>query len=609
MASSRALLALTVLLVAVAWRVFFSKYKYFQNGSVFVTKFNSSYDFIVVGGGAAGSVLAARLSENKDITILLLEAGGSDWGNPKIDTPGMAPVTLKTDVDWDYTAEPQDGLLQGLRDERPTWPRGKVLGGSSSINAMIVVRGFKSDYDRWAQYTGDRTWDYAHLLHYFKKMEDMRVPELRDSEFHGKDGPLKVEHCSDTSPLSHKFVEAGKSMGYADSIDYNTGATKGGVFYIQHNRANGERLSASKAYLYPAMDRPNLHIAINSHVQKIVIEDKRAVGVELIKDGQKHLVRSRREVVLSAGAIGSAHILLLSGVGPREQLQNLHIPVKADLPVGHNLQDHIFIDLIASIEQPLSWTSADISSWWSILKYQFFGTGILALPYACETVAFKCIRKEAKEQEWPDLQLHIASLVIEAGKANVFNRKAETDAELSYRDAAGYGFTCLPSLLRPESRGNISLVTSDPFDYPRIHANYLDSEMDVEMLIDGVEECKRLINSQPMKAIGSKLMDAVPIKACKHHKFDSREYWACVIRRTPLTIYHPVGTCKMGPQGDPSAVLDSKLRVQGISGLRVADASVMPWVTSGNTHIPTIAIAEKAADLLLERNPLPPNKS
>ncbi|RUS81274.1 hypothetical protein EGW08_010948 [Elysia chlorotica] len=221
--STVAFLTVFVVLLALVWRFNFS---FFNSGPVFVTKFNATYDYIIVGGGTAGCVLAARLSENDDVTVLLLEAGGSDWENPNIDIPGLAPTNMKTEVDWNFVSERQKGLFKGLADERSTWPRGRVLGGSSSINAMAAVRGSRHDYDRWARYTGDRTWDYAHVLNYFKKMEDMRIPELRESKFHGKDGPVRIEHQS-SSPLSHKMVEAGRSLGYPVSDDYNSGFIKG----------------------------------------------------------------------------------------------------------------------------------------------------------------------------------------------------------------------------------------------------------------------------------------------------------------------------------------------------------------------------------------------
>ncbi|KAK3795068.1 hypothetical protein RRG08_034101, partial [Elysia crispata] len=484
------------------------------------------------GGGTAGCVLAARITENNDVTVLLLEAGGSDWENPNIDIPGMAPSNMKTEIDWNFLSKRQErSVFKGLANERPTWPRGKVLGGSSSINAMAAVRGSRHDYDRWARYTGDTTWDYAHVLNYFKKMEDMRIPELRDSKFHGKDGPVRIEHQS-SSPLSHKLIEAGRSLGYPVSNDYNSGFMKEGVFRLHSNRADGKRLSASRAYLYPAMGRPNLHVAVHAHVQKVVFKDKRAVGVEVIKDGRKIVVSAGKEVILSGGTVGSPHVLLLSGVGPQTQLENLHRLSKirmARYPATH-IQNSVYAH-----RRPV-------------------------------------------------------------GASNMAEEMVE---ELSYRDVWDYGFTCMSSMTRPESRGNITLVSSDPFEHPRINPNYLDNPYDMDILIKGVHECKRLMTSKTMQEIGAKFLDTVPLKACKQYKFDSREYWTCAIQQRPLTIYHPVGTCKMGPQGDPTAVVDSNLRVQGLSGLRVVDASIMPWIPSANTHIPTIMVAEKGADLIL----------
>lgn len=601
--SSITYLTLTVMLGAVALHFYFSKTS--ERGLPLITKFNSTYDFIIVGGGTAGCVLAGRLSEDNDVTVLLVEAGGSDWGNPNIDIPGLAPSNMKTEIDWNYFSERQDGLFKGLAGERSTWPRGKVLGGSSSINALAVVRGANLDYDRWANYTGDITWDYAHVLNYFKKMEDMRIPELRESKFHGKDGPVTIEHQS-SSPLSHKLVEAGQSLGYSPSNDYNDGFIEEGVFRLHSNRANGKRMSTSRAYLHPAMDRSNLHVAVNAHVQKVVIKDKKAVGVEVIKDGRKHVIGATREVILSSGTVGSPQILLLSGIGPQKQLDDLKIPVVANLSVGENLHDHVFFDLAASIDEPLSWTVSAYTSWWSKLQYHLFGTGILTVPFGFENTAFMCSNSETCEKHWPDIQLHIQNMVYHSSASRGLNMGEDMIHELSYRDGWPYGFTCMSSVPRPESRGSITLISADPFDYPKISANYLKDKYDMDILIKGVEGCKSIMSSKPMQAIGTKFLDTVPLKACSHYEFDTRQYWGCAIKQRPLTIYHPVGTCKMGPQEDPTAVVDSKLRVHGISGLRVVDASIMPWITSGNTHIPTIMIAEKAAELILEKQTPPP---
>ncbi|GFO28419.1 glucose dehydrogenase [Plakobranchus ocellatus] len=576
---------------------------FFQREPRVATTINATYDFIVVGGGAAGSTLAARLSENQDATVLLLEAGPSDWGNPKFEIPALGMLAYDTDLDWAYTTERQDGLFKGMEDERSRWPRGKVLGGSGSINAMMVARGSRHDYDRWADYTGDQTWNYRHVLSYFKKMEDMQVEGLRDSAYHGKDGPLTINWMN-SGPLSEKLIEAGHDLGFSNN-DYN-GKSMEGYFHVQNNVANQKRLSSSKAYLHPAMERPNLDVAVNSHVQKVVIVNKRAVGVEVIRNGRKLTVSARKEVILSAGAIGSPHILMLSGVGPRKHLEDLHIPVAADLPVGENLQDHVMVDIAVMINESYSYRMDDFTSPWALMQYYLFGSGALHVPNALEVGSFHKVTPESKEKDWPDLQLNFMNLASNTDVLRQARVKKELIEEMKHRDEYEFGFSCLPHLLRPESRGRITLASRDPFDYPLIKANYLDSQYDIDILFKGVEVCKKLIKTKTMQSIGAKIADTKPFSSCKHHEFDSRDYWECLWRHVVLTAYHPVGTCKMGPEGDPTAVVDSQFRVQGISGLRVADASIMPWVISGNTHIPTIMIAEKAADTIPGKQPLPP---
>ncbi|GFO28420.1 glucose dehydrogenase [acceptor] [Plakobranchus ocellatus] len=313
-------LSVFAVLTALAVNLFYPNL--FRREPPVATTINATYDFIVVGGGSAGSALAARLSENQDATVLLLEAGPSDWGNPMFEIPALGLHAYDTDLDWAYATEKQDGLFKGLKNERSGWPRGKVLGGSGSINAMMVVRGNRHDYDRWADYTGDQTWNYRHVLSYFKKMEDLQIKELRDSAYRGKDGPLTINWMN-SGPLAQKLLEAGQDLGFSND-DYN-GKSMEGYFHIQNNVANQKRLSSSKAYLHPAMERPNLDVAVNSHVQKVVIVNKRAVGVEVIRNGRKLTVNARKEVILSAGAIGSPHILMLSGVGPKKHLEDMHV--------------------------------------------------------------------------------------------------------------------------------------------------------------------------------------------------------------------------------------------------------------------------------------------
>ncbi|QFT33376.1 choline dehydrogenase [Roseibium porphyridii] len=526
-------------------------------------------DYIVVGGGSAGCVLANRLSEDPSNRVILLEAGPRDW-NPWIHVPvGYFKTMHNPSVDWCYRTEPDAGINQRTID----WPRGKVLGGSSSLNGLLYVRGQKEDYDRWRQ-MGNEGWGWDDVLPLFKRSENQ---ERGADDYHGVGGELSVSNMRLQRPICDAWVAAAQEAGYPFNPDYN-GPTQEGVGYFQLTTRNGRRCSSAAAFLKPARKRPNLQIITKALVRRIEIEDGRATGVTYLNGtGKEHTVHCSREVVLSSGAIGSPQILMLSGVGDAEHLKDNGIEVQNHLPaVGKNLQDHLQARLVFKCNEPT--LNDEVRSLFNqariFAKYALFRAGPMTMA-ASLAVGFM---RTGSHVETPDIQFHVQPWSADSPGEGVHPFSA---------------FTMSVCQLRPESRGEIKLSGNDPRTYPKIHPNYLSTELDCRTIVEGVKVARKIARHSPLK---SKISEEFrPSNDLDLEDYEGTLDWA---RSNSSSIYHPTGTCKMG-QG-PGSVVDSRLRVHGIRGLRVADCSIMPEIVSGNTNAPAIMIGEKASNMILE---------
>jgi choline dehydrogenase len=527
---------------------------------------DQSHNYIVVGAGSAGCVLANRLSANPDNRVLLLEAGGSDI-NPWIHIPvGYFKTMHHPATDWCYQTEPDIGIAgRSLQ-----WPRGKVLGGSSSLNGLLYVRGQPQDYDHWAE-LGNRGWSFEEVLPYFKKSEDQ---ERGADKFHGVGGPQKVSDLRLRRPIADFFIQAATQTGIPFNADYN-GAQQEGVGYFQQTAYKGFRWSTAKGFLRPARKRPNLTVQTRAQTMRILFEGNRAVGVEYLQGSRVQRAMAKAEVILSAGAIGSPQILQVSGVGPGELLEAHGVPLVKELPgVGRNLQDHLQIRLVFRTSQRTLNDEVNniFKQGWVGLQYLLTRTGPLTL--AASQVAI--FTRSNPSVERPDIQFHMQPL------------SADKPGDGAHKFSA---FTSSVCQLRPHSRGYLEIKSKDPLVHPAIHPNYLSDERDHQVAIDGIKTARRIAEAP---ALAPHIIDEyVPGR-----RYQSDEELLEAARLYSQTIYHPTSTCKMGH--DQMAVVDDRLRVHGISSLRVVDASIMPEIVSGNTNAPTIMIAEKASDMILE---------
>ena len=521
-------------------------------------------DFIVVGAGSAGCAVAARLSEDPVTRVLLLEAGGEDF-NRWIHIPlGFGKTFADPSVNWCYETEPDPGA----GDRRVFWPRGKVLGGSSSINGMVYIRGQAEDFDHWRQ-LGNTGWSFDDVLPYFRRSEHQTRGANR---FHGTDGPLCVSDVAQ-HPICEGFIAATTGLGFPSNDDFN-GASQDGVGYHQTTTRNGKRCSTAVGYLRPAMQRANLKVVTGALTEKILFEGRRAVGVTFRQPGGLCTARAAHEVILCGGAVNSPQLLMLSGIGPQQHLAGFGIPVVHHLPgVGQSLQDHYSAAIKLRCRLPITVNDVMLSNARKLkagLEYYLFHRGPLSM-ISSPAALFARTRPELAS---PDIKCSISPF------------SAERPQDGLHRFS---GFTMIAYQLRPESRGEIKLKSPDPFDAPAVHPNYLATETDQRTIIAGLKLCRRILATPQMRSF-------IEAEFQPGSAVESDEELLDYARRRGGTVYHPTSTCKMG--SDPMAVVDPELRVHGVDGLRVADASIMPTVVSGNTNAAAIMIGEKTADMV-----------
>ena len=526
------------------------------------------FDYVVVGGGSAGCCVAGRLSEDLSVSVCLLEAGGSDNSAFVIAPLGFAATAPFNINSWGYNTVPQ----AGFNGRKGFQPRGKVMGGSSSVNAMVYTRGNPNDYKNWAA-LGNEGWSYQDVLPYFKKSENNECFGAND--YRGVGGPLNVSFLRSPSPINQAFIKACNEQGIPSNPDYN-GAKQYGVSPGQVTQKNGERWNAARAYVDPHRHQPNLSVVSNAHATQIIFEGKRAVGVRYTCQGQDHEVRARKEVIVSSGAFGSPQLLMLSGVGPALHLQDLGIPLVHELPgVGQNLQDHVTTVLIYKTQKIDEAMGYSLRGTWNFIKAIFEWrskrTGWVTSNVS-ETQGF--VSTEGN-QDHPNIQLALCTGVVD---------------DHARKMHWGHGYTLHVTLMRPKSKGSLTLASKNPMEKPLIDPAFFKDPDDIDTMILGTQLGLDVMSSNALSSYRGPMIYPVD-------RNDTTQI-ANFLRDHSDTEYHPVGTCKMGPSTDPLAVVDAKLRVHGLQNLRVIDASIMPHLVTGNTNAPTFMIAEKGVDCI-----------
>ncbi|XP_053676056.1 glucose dehydrogenase [FAD, quinone]-like [Anopheles nili] len=562
-----------------------------------------SYDFIVVGAGPAGCVLANRLTEDPAVSVLLLEIGRGEI--PLFtDAPLVGPFLASTSYNFGYETEKQRHGCLGLRGGRCSWAHGRGVGGSSIINNVIFTRGNRRDYDGWAK-AGNTGWGWNDVLPLYKRLETANIRDFGDNGFHGTDGPLSVEDCPFRSGIAKAYVRSAQEAGYR-YLDYNAGDNLG-VSFLQAHTKNGRRATGGNSYLRGIVDRPNLHIMTRAWVTKVLIDPdtKTATGVRLVHDQRYHEVDAAREVILSAGAFESPKLLMLSGVGPAAHLKQHGIKPLHDLPVGRKVYEHggvfgpIFIvhqptDNLVSIEQ--------LANVGEMLRFRN-GSGPLTTNSVESLLYVKSPFAEDPDPDYPDVEVMQAftsfSFDTTPGTRNAYYLTDRMFDEYFRPLAQTRNFMFLPMLLKPRAVGRVELKSSNPFNHPMFRYQYFEDERDVDAIVYAIKEVIRISTKAPLRQLGVELYSR-KVPGCQYMAFNTVDYWRCHVRHLTATFQHQVATCKMGLADDPEAVVDNRLRVYGIKGLRVADVGIIPEAPTGHTSAHSFLIGEKAADMIKE---------